>query len=675
MQTETVLLIGLAIVFALSIALFQYYYKAKRKSALRPLLASLRFLSVFGLLLLLINPKLSKTSYTIEKPNLVLLVDNSESIKQYGDSINKLVEEISTNDKILDRFNVSIYQFGKNVSLANELTFNAKQTDIQNALQTVKEIHRNQNLAIALITDGNQTIGKDYSIVSHTNNIPVHAITIGDTTKLEDVSLGEITLNKYAFLNNKFPLETYVNYQGQSSVTVKVSVRINNDLANTQTISLSKSNNTKTIRLELDAKTVGVKSINVAVSQLQNEKNVSNNIRSASIEVLDEKTNIALISQIVHPDLGVLKKSIESNEQRAVRIIKPSVNLKDLEDIDFFILYQPNSSFRSIMEYVKKRQLNFFLISGLHTDYNFLNNVQNDFSVENGYPEQEVFGILNNGFTKFEIADFDTNNFPPLLSNSGPIDFNVAHELLMSMEIKGLELDQPLFVVTEKDSRKSAILFGEGLWKWRVQSFKNSDTFKNFDTFIGKLLRFMVNTNNKDRLNLEYNKEYEGSGNVIITASYFDEAFIFNPNAFLTITVDNTNTNQSTSMPMILRNGYYEADLTNLLPGKYSFKVNVKNENITKSGTFEISEFNVENQFVSSNYQKMMALSSLSKGGHYFASNISGLINRLSTNQQYLPTQKSKENIVSLIDFKTVMALIVLFFVVEWFLRKYNGLI
>jgi len=327
------------------------------------------------------------------------------------------------------------------------------------------------------------------------------------------------------------------------------------------------------------------------------------------------------------------------------------------------------------MEYIKKRKLNFFLISGLSTDFNFLNNVQNDFSVENGYPEQEVFGILNNGFTKFEISDFDTTNFPPLLSNSGPIDFNVSHELLMSMEIKGLELDQPLLVVSEKETRKNAILFGEGLWKWRVQSFKNSGTFENFDTFIGKLLRFMVNTNNKDRLNLEYNKEYEGSGNVIITASYFDEAFIFNPNAFLTMTVDNTNTNQSTSMPMILRNGYYEADLTNLPPGKYSFKVNVKNENITKSGTFEISEFNVENQFVSSNYQKMMALSSSSKGGHYLASNISGLINKLSTDQQYLPTQKSTENIVSLIDFKILMALIVLFFVVEWFLRKYNGLI
>ena len=126
---------------------------------------------------------------------------------------------------------------------------------------------------------------------------------------------------------------------------------------------------------------------------------------------------------------------------------------------------------------------------------------------------------------------------------------------------------------------------------------------------------------------------------------------------------------------MVLKNGYFEADLTNLTPGEYSFKVTVLEEGFSESGSFIISDFDIEKQFVSSNYKKMAQLSANTGGQHYFSSQLDELMDNFSSDQEYLPTQKGTENVVSLIDYKILLILIVLAFAAEWFIRKFNGLI
>ncbi|MEP4884349.1 MAG: VWA domain-containing protein, partial [Maribacter dokdonensis] len=82
-----------------------------------------------------------------------------------------------------------------------------------------------------------------------------------------------------------------------------------------------------------------------------------------------------------------------------------------------------------------------------------------------------------------------------------------------------------------------------------------------------------------------------------------------------------------------------------------------------------------ENQFVSSDYLKLEKLATNSGGKLYYPSQIDELISDLEENDTYVPTEKSTENIVSLIDFEILLAIIVFAFASEWFIRKYNGLI
>ncbi|MEZ4781536.1 MAG: hypothetical protein R2816_08260 [Flavobacteriaceae bacterium] len=64
-----------------------------------------------------------------------------------------------------------------------------------------------------------------------------------------------------------------------------------------------------------------------------------------------------------------------------------------------------------------------------------------------------------------------------------------------------------------------------------------------------------------------------------------------------------------------------------------------------------------------------------SEGSSYFIANTDDLISDLLNDSRYATIQKSTKNIVPLIDFKILLALIALSLSIEWFLRKYNGLI
>ena len=115
--------------------------------------------------------------------------------------------------------------------------------------------------------------------------------------------------------------------------------------------------------------------------------------------------------------------------------------------------------------------------------------------------------------------------------------------------------------------------------------------------------------------------------------------------------------------------------MSNLSPGQYKFSVSVEGENLSKSGQFSILDFDIEKQFAATDYQKLSRLAMQNSGNLYFTDQVPKLLEELESNPQYVPTQTSNQNVVSLIDFRILLALIALTLAAEWFIRKYIGLI
>ena len=192
---------------------------------------------------------------------------------------------------------------------------------------------------------------------------------------------------------------------------------------------------------------------------------------------------------------------------------------------------------------------------------------------------------------------------------------------------------------------------------------------------MGKLMVYLNSTGQRNRLELDYNLIFDNASLAQIRASYFDESYQFDPSASINIQVEGKDNGFTRESPMLLKGNFFEVDLGDLEAGEYQFTVTVKNANLKQSGSFKILDFNPEDQFTSSNYGKLGRLAEKTNGHLYFPNKIDALFEEMTTSQHYVPTQKSKENIVSLIDFRILLGLMVLTLALEWFIRKYNGLI
>ncbi|NNK76333.1 MAG: VWA domain-containing protein [Maribacter sp.] len=676
MQTTTVLLIILAAVLALLIVLFQYFYKTKTKGKQRLLFSFLRFIALFSVFLLLVNPKFTKKEFTLEKANLLVLTDNSSSIGNIGakDQVDSILQSLNSSIALADKFNLEQYQFGKTLRISDSLTFTESATNIVQALKGLNTIYGNTTSAVVLLSDGNSTLGEDYEYYGENQKFPIYPIVLGDTTRYDDLRINSVNTNKYVFLKNRFPLEIFVSYEGLEDIQTEINVALDGKNVHSQKLNFTNDRNAKVVNLSLNAASVGLKTLRISLEPLINEKNTRNNSKTIAIEVIDEKTNVAIVSNVLHPDIGALKKSIESNEQRSVTIIKPTVDSKTLSDIDLFILYQPTFAFNRIFEFIKKAKTNFFVISGPKTNWNFLNSAQSAVT-KNSYDQaEEVTPLINKGFSKFDISTLSMDDYPPLETNLGEVIINKGHEVLLRQRIKGADIGEPLLVLTESGFEREAVLFGENLWKWRVQNYREHQNFNDFDQLIGKIVLFLSSNDSRSRLVLNYESFYEGNSEAKIAATYFDESFTFDSDAEILLQLKQEGVEGAQEFPMLLKGNYYEVDLSNMTPGEYTFIVKVVNSNISKSGSFNILDFDVERQFTSSNYKKLNRLATSTGGSNYFPAQAKDLITDLMNENKFIPIQKSHQNVVSLLDFKILLAIILSALSLEWFIRKYYGL-
>lgn len=677
MQTETLIYIILAGIIALGLAVFQYFKKTRRLSKLNMLFSFLRFLSIFSILLLIINPSFDQIKVSVEKPNLVVAIDNSSSTKHLKQNVNALdfIEKIKTNIDLQNKFNINYYTFGENLKSLDSITFSDNQTNISKAFTQLNQIYKQTTSPTILISDGNQTYGNDYQFSSNTYKQPIYPIILGDTITYTDLKIQQFNVNKYAYLKNKFPIEAILVYNGNAAVSSIFVVKSGNTTVYSKAINFSKNDNSRVINFTLPANRVGVSNYRATLVPLENEKNTINNSKNFAVEVINQKTKIAIVSDFAHPDLGALKKSIESNEQRSVSILTPKEIINQINDFQLVIVYQPDNTFNILFDRLESQNKNKFVIVGTKTSLSFLNRVSKSYSQDITNQTENYLAELNINYSPFIIDDLNFESFPPLLSNYGEVKFDVPFQSILNKTINGVALEEPLLATIETNGSREAVLFGENIWQWRAQSYLNEKSFNAFDDFIGKLIQYLASNKQKSRLNLDYESFYSGSRNIIIKAEFFDSNYVFDTRETLNITVTNKASKEKKTFPLILKNNNYQVDLSSLPASEYSFTVRATNENLSKSGNFQVLEYNVEQQFLNADVTKLQQLATNSSGSSYFIDNTQNLFNDLLSDNRYMPIQKSIKNTIPLIDWKYLLAIIALSLGAEWFLRKYNGLI
>src|SRR5690606_1602405 len=164
MGATTVFALLAAVLLSAGLAYFQYFYKTAMRKPIHFGLAFLRFLAVFGLLLLLINPRITSTRYDIHKMPLAVVADNSSSVKtlQADKTLDELFQKFNGHKGLKARFDVVTFVFDATLRPSDSMTLTGERTLIHEVGKGLTASYRNRDMLTVLLTDGNQTQGEDY---------------------------------------------------------------------------------------------------------------------------------------------------------------------------------------------------------------------------------------------------------------------------------------------------------------------------------------------------------------------------------------------------------------------------------------------------------------------------------------------------------------------------------
>jgi hypothetical protein len=677
----------LVVLVSLSIALSYLLYFIKKNDdefikSQRIVLSSLRFLSAFILSFLLLSPLIETIKNRIEKPILLVGIDNSESV--VNDTLNRnyitnLVTDFES--KLSEKFQIEILTFGEKLSKGISPDFSSQKSNYSNFLSEIDKRYYNLNVgALVLVGDGIYNEGKNP--IQHQLGLksPIYSVGVGDTLSKIDQAIADVTNNPNVFLNNTFPVEVEVTFTEFTQPSTQLSIYINGKLSKSEKIEVVQANYYFNKTYNIIADQIGLKNVEIVLSPLSIEQNKKNNRYRFTIEVHDNQKEVLILSQGPHPDIGALTQTLKSQANFKITSENISLYNGNITDYDLIVLNQlPSlrSQHLDIFGTLKEANVPLLLIVGPSTSISALNNLNIGVLLNPTLLNQESAPYFNETFSLFSLPPSIKEVekiYPPLLSHFTEYEIRSEFDVLAYQQINGIEMNYPLLIAGEIENRKIGAIMGEGIWRWRIHEFQNYGNQNAFNQLIVSLFNYLSLKEERDQFRIKYNRICSETSPVKIKAQVFNEIYEPVNNAEVNLILTDSTGNELSYL-FDANNSEYNLNLGYLSPGNYTFEATTAygDESFTKGGTFNVEEVNIEQQNLQANFKVLNQLSNNTGGKLYLKEKSSTLIDHLN-NEKNIQEKSHKENsIQALIDWKWFLIILMLMLSLEWFLRKFWG--
>ena len=644
----------------------------------------LRAVLVALLAFLLIGPILKLTNNIFEKPTMVFLVDNSLSVTETLDSLErqKIREQISKASKSIGDAGYEVVI--RNLSAKDEaLIFNQPNSDLTGAIRSVTSDYEGKNLAsIVLLSDGIYNSGASplYSPL----RIPINTIGLGDTTQRTDLVLKNLAFNKIAYQGNKYPLRAEVQSLRLINQEVKVSVFQTGKLL-AQQIKNSGNKSMLSFDFQLEANEKGLQQILVVVEPHSLEANKKNNRSSAFIEVVEGKKKILVIAPAPHPDLKALRSVIEKNSNYEFILHIPGVqeveaSLLQPGKADLVIFHEVLDKQRkttALYTRLSKGPSSLMVIISKGTDVRSLAANGIPLVFENSSQWDDVTPIINPIFKDFGFAENVSNSFskyPPVAVPFGKFTFPANASSLLYQRIGNVTTDRPLILTYDDNERKTGVIISDGIWRWRLNEFLESEKTVVFDEVFSKLIQYLSSQEDKRKFrSFPIQNEFTDSEQVTFESQIYNDLYeqVYGNKVDLKITDQN---GKVTSYNYITSPGGSRYRMGAMSEGVFHYEVSAildgKREAVR--GEFLVTAQNIESQNLTADFGLLRKLAVGTGGKFYTANQFDQLTNDL-TKAEARSLIHSEDSFNPLINLKWVFFLLLLIVSAEWFLRKFLG--
>lgn len=646
---------------------------AERSKILLYSLAALRFVSVSLIAILLLDIFIKRLVNETEKPVIILAQDNSSSIVAGKDSsklkseYTKALASFITNVK--DKYDIKSYQFDSESKASETFDFKGKETDISKLFSDIENNYANKNIgAIILATDGIYNKGTNplYSIEKF--NAPIYTIALGDTIPLKDVWIQTINHNQVAYLGNSFPVEVVVNAIDLKDKSISVSISQNGKVLKTENLTINSNAFSTTLNYLLEADKPGIQKYTVAISYLNEDKNIQNNTQSFIIDVIDNREKVLILANAPHPDIAALEQSISAPQTYEVEVTLINEFSKPLKPYSLVIIHQVNNIPQRINNELKANNQSVFYI-GANTG----SSAKTLFSSKNNDAE----GVYQKEFSLFTLSDELKNyikDFPAVATpfRNGAVA-NGAN-ILIAQKIGVVETEDPLLLFTEINGVKTAQFLGDGIWKWRMRDYADHNNHNLFNELISKTVQYLSVKADKSFFRVFTKKIINENEAIDFTAEVYNQSYELVTEPDVTLILKD-NKNKTYNYTFNKKQTMYGLSAGQFPAGEYSYEAKVKygDKLYTKTGIIIIKEIVSEKINTVANHQLLFQISKQSGGKLFYENQLEQLQKEILASDSIKSITYSHKQLTDLVNLKWLFFVILAFLSIEWFLRKYNG--
>lgn len=677
------ILIVILVLFIGALSWYSYKRYTTISTLWKLILSSLRAGALLLLLFLFLNPFFKTTREIIVKSKMAVILDGSESTTitkgQYNG--NKTYEEVIAKIRNAPTsFDVDFFGFGDQIDKTDLDDFSPSHplTNIFNALDHISTSDVEYTNAL-LVSDGIITSGKNPVLLAQNAPFPIHVLGIGDTTKVKDVSIKNISVNGTGFTNTKHLIDVDISQFGFDNQTVSIELISNNAVLDTKQVIITKDVEIYDVEFEVELISPGLKQFQVQLSEISNEWTTENNNSSFSVDVLDSKKSVLHIASSIHPDVKTVRsilasdKNIELSTYTSLNSLSDIKNYDDNNEFDLIILHGKPSP-KSLAEFnltnIEASTL-FILLpnseSALSSEnYNLITTNSSDF-----YDVQLEKNAQNSDHPVLELDEINFFNIVPVQSSiNAYINYPEAISLFTA-SYQNIPTSSPVVSVLEQGNIRRSEFNASGWFKMYLSPNKSERNF--IKQLLLNLVDWTSSSPDNRLLKVTPSKNsFNTSELPILNASLINENGGIESDGIIEVTIEGQAYTANYTMNN-LGNGNYRLQIPNLAKGKYNYSATARKGTRkidTQNGEFLISESSIELANTIRN-DDLLSNIAIRSGGKFIEYPSADSLWKFDEITQSLTTRKQiQENYIFPIRDMYWFILVLMLLGLEWTVRK-----
>ncbi|PSQ69325.1 MAG: hypothetical protein BRD31_05855 [Bacteroidetes bacterium QH_2_64_26] len=643
----------------------------------RGVLGGLRFLALALICFLLFKPVIQQIQSSERPPELAVLVDDTESMQ---------VVTAGTESPSAEAARDSVQALLKTLE-DDEVPGTARFFGVGEALRALSG-----SIGDSLRFDGPLR-------VADRSPVPIHTVTVGDTTRQRDLRLQSVTTNDRAYLDSEVPVRAALTTTEGRGESVTATLEQDGQPLDQREVRLPEGTGEASVDLSFTPETAGLQRLTVRATELSGEVTTRNNSQTVSLRVLESRRQVLLLGAAPSPNLTALRRVYERNADTEVTAHVPTPDGSFLNGplpdslSSFDVVVCAGFPSAPVPEEVVERVAT-VIDDGMPALF-FLDR-QTDLaawrdhfaSVLPAAPESGTTTFAEAPFTVvdgeqrhplFRIDDAEVSLFdrlPPLRSTT--IRWTPSPDAQV-LATGGTQADaDPLLVVRRRAGQRTAALLGTGVWRWALLPSELDAADPLWPGLAGNLLRWASTQDDDSPVRVRpVAPTFDGGEPVSFTGQTYDESMQPVSDATVDVTVrDSTGTEYPYTMDPVGQ-GRYTLDVGTLPEGTYRYEATAQLGNNTlgtDQGQFSVAPLRLEYQDPRADPVLMRQIAARSGGTAYTSQTVNQLPDDLERQSSYSSEVVQQTSEAELWRTSLFLLLILLLLAGEWTLRKYLGL-